>query len=106
MTLLETGHSTGAVSLAAVLRGERVSAADPGLSIADIAERIVVGGWPAHLGLSPAQASRAMSGYIEDICRVDVQRLDGVRRDPDGVRRLISSLARNIANAGLDRDPD
>lgn len=97
MTLAETGHSTGAVSLAAVLRGERVTATDPGLTVADIAERIVVGGWPAHLGLSPAQSVRAMGGYIDDICRVDVQRLDGIRRDPGGVRRLISSLARNIA---------
>ena len=97
MTLSETGHSTNAVSLAAVLRGERVSAPVPGLTVADLAERIVVGGWPALLGLSPAQASRAMSGYLDDICRVDVQRLDGIRRDPIGLRRLIASLARNVA---------
>lgn len=97
MTLTETGHSTAAVSLAAVLRGDRVSAGDPGLTVRDIAERIAVGGWPAHLGLTATQALRAMSGYIDDVCRVDVQRLDGIRRDPDGVRRLISSLARNIA---------
>ena len=38
-----------------------------------------------------------MNGYIEDICRTDVQRVDGIRRDPTGVRRLMSSLARNIA---------
>jgi predicted AAA+ superfamily ATPase len=97
MTLAETGHSTGAVSLAAVLGGDRMSAPDPGLTVADLAERIVVGGWPAHLGLSAAQSQRAMNGYIDDICRVDVQRLDGIRRDPTGVRRLISSLARNVA---------
>ncbi len=97
MTLAETGHSTGAVSLAGVLRGDPVSAAAPGLSVGEIAERIVVGGWPAHLGLSAAQSLRAMNGYIEDICRTDVQRVDGIRRDPTGVRRLMSSLARNIA---------
>ncbi len=99
MTLAETGHSTEAVSLAAILAGERPSAQDPGIRIADIAERIVIGGWPANLGLSSAQAMRAMSGYIDDVCRADVQRLDGVRRDPDGVRRLISSLARNVATS-------
>ena len=97
MTLSETGHSSMAVSLAKVLAGESVSAPDPGLTVSDIAERIVVGGWPGHLGLSAAQASRVMTGYIEDVCRVDVQRLDGTRRDPDGIRRLFSSLARNIA---------
>ncbi len=97
MTLAETGYSTGSVSLAGVLRGDPVSAPDPGLSVQDIAERIVIGGWPAHLGLSAAQALRAMSGYIEDVCRTDLQRVDGIRRDPAGVRRLMSSLARNIA---------
>lgn len=97
MTLAEAGHSTGAVSLAAVLDGQRPSAPDPGLSVPDLAERIVVGGWPVHLGLTAAQSLRAMAGYLEDVCRVDVQRLDGTRRDPDGVRRLIASLARNVA---------
>lgn len=97
MTLAETGHSIAAVSLAAVLDGQSVSAPDTGLRVADLAERIVVGGWPGHLDLSAAQAMRAMAGYIEDTCRVDLQRLDGVRRDPRSVRRLIDSLARNVA---------
>lgn len=97
MTLAETGHSTGWVSLAAVLAGQGASAGDPGLRVADLAERIVVGGWPGHLDLSATPAMRAMAGYIEDTCRVDLQRLDGVRRDPRSVRRLIDSLARNIA---------
>ena len=97
MTLAEAGYSRATVSLAAVLAGDRVAEQDPGLSIPEIAERIVIGGWPAHLGLTPAQALRSMAGYINDVCRVDVQRLDGIRRDPTGVRRLLSSLARNIA---------
>ncbi|MDP2350642.1 MAG: DUF4143 domain-containing protein [Chloroflexota bacterium] len=97
MTLAEAGYSRETVSLAAVLAGDRVAAQDPGLSVAEIAERIVIGGWPAHLGLTPAQALRSMAGYVNDVCRVDVQRLDGIRRDPTGVRRLLSSLARNIA---------
>lgn len=92
-----------------------MTAPDPGLSVEQIAERIVVGGWPTHLGLTPAQALRAMQGYIDDVCRMDVPRLDGIRRDPAGVRALINSLARNTATpatlesltaqtAGLDRD--
>jgi hypothetical protein len=97
MTLAELGHSTGRVSLAAVLGGHPVSAPDPGLRVVDVADRIVVGGWPGHLGLSPAQALRTLGGYIEDTCRVDLQRLDGARRDPRGVRRLLDSLARNVA---------
>ncbi len=97
MTLAETGHSNGRVSFADILRGGSVAAPEPGITIRDIAERIVIGGWPTNLGLTASQALRALQGYVEDVCRVDVPRLDGVRRDPDGVRRLMMSLARNIA---------
>jgi len=38
-----------------------------------------------------------MRGYLQDICNVDVRRIDGVRRDPKSVMRLIQSLARNVA---------
>jgi len=97
MTLAEIGHSSGRVSLAAVLAGEPVAAPDPGLTVGDLAERIVVGGWPAHLGLGPTQALRAVQGYLDDVCRTDIQRLDAARRDPAGVRALIASVARNVA---------
>ncbi len=97
MTLAEAGFSSKRASLADILAGEPVTAPEPGLTVPDLAERIVVGGWPGHLGLTHTQALRAMRGYIDDVCRVDVPRLDGIRRDPDGVRALITSLARNVA---------
>jgi len=97
MTLAEAGFSSGRVSLAAVLAGERVAAPDPGLAVGDLAERIVTGGWPGNLGLTPTQAMRANAGYLDDTCRVDVSRADGIRRDPAGVRALLDSLARNVA---------
>jgi hypothetical protein len=113
MTLAETGHSSGRVSLAAVLAGERMAAPDPGLSVGDLAERIVTGGWPGNLGLTPAQAMRVNASYLDDLCRVDVSRVDGTRRDPAGVRAVLGSLARNTAcpvtveglaaDAGADR---
>ena len=97
MTLSEMGHSTGTASLTSVLAGQPVACPEPGLTVADLAERVVIGGWPGHLGLTSAQALRAMRGYLDDVCRTDVRRLDGTRRDPRGVMRLIASLARNVA---------
>lgn len=99
MALVESGHSARSVSLARVLAGEPVSAPDPGLRVGDLAERLVVGGWPGNLGLTPTQASLLNEGYLEDVCRLDVPRVDGVRRDPAGVRALLTSLARNTACA-------
>jgi predicted AAA+ superfamily ATPase len=99
MTLAETGHSTGRVPFGAILRGADITSPEPGLTVPDIAERIVIGGWPGHLGLNARQAQRLMTGYIEDVSRHDVSRLDGIRRDPAGVSRVITSLARNVATA-------
>jgi uncharacterized protein len=74
-----------------------VSCPESGLTVRDLANRIAIGGWPGHLSLNTAQAQRAMQGYLQDICNVDVRRIDGVRRDPRSVMRLIQSLARNVA---------
>ena len=97
MTLSETGNSTDAISFADVVGGKSVSCPEPGLTVRDLAQRVAIGGWPGHLGLSATQAQRAMRGYLQDICNVDVRRIDGVRRDPKSVMRLIQSLARNVA---------
>ncbi|MBF6605731.1 MAG: ATP-binding protein [Chloroflexi bacterium] len=99
MALSESGHSTGAVSLAAVLRGEPVRATDPGLTVRQIADLVSAGGWPGNLGLAVPQAQRRLRGYINEIARADVQRVDGVRRDPQVVTRLLRSLARNLATS-------
>ncbi len=103
MSLAESGHSTGAVSLADLFAGEEPRAHDPGLTITDIAERIVVGGWPRLLENTPDEARLALRGYLDDTRRVDLLRLDAVRRDPENVGRVIRSLARNTATAVSSR---
>lgn len=97
MTLAEAGHASGAVSFAAVMRGVPLRTADPGLSVRRIAELIAVGGWPGNLELGVPAAQRLLRGYMGEISRVDVRRLDGVRRNPQMVMRLLRSLARNVA---------
>lgn len=95
MSLSETGHSSGAVSLSGLFAGEAPRAADPGLTIHEVAERVSVGGWPGLLGRTTDQALMALRGFLDETNRVDLQRLDGVRRDPDNVARVLRSLARN-----------
>lgn len=97
MTLFETGHTNGAISLARLLDGEPARAPDPGLTVADLAERVAVGGWPGLQGLTVGQSLRATRDYLDEIRRVDVSRVDGTRRDPARVGRLLRSLARNVA---------
>lgn len=95
MTLFELERSAGTMSLAELLNGARPSCPDPGLDIPELTELIAVGGWPGHLRLTSQQALRANRDYLEEIRRVDISRVDGVRRDPDKVGRLLRSLARN-----------
>ena len=97
MSLAETGESTGEVSLGSMLRGERIAAPRPEVGVEDLVEAICRGGWPRHLGVPARTAQRSLNDYLGEICRTDISAVDGVRRDPAGVRRLLASLGRNVA---------
>lgn len=99
MTLRETGHSTGTVSLGHLLKTGPSSSPDPGLTLHDIIDRVAVGGWPALQQLAVPQALQAMRDYLDEIRRVDIGRVDQVRRDPERVGALFRSLARNLATS-------
>lgn len=97
MTLFETGHTNDAVSLGALLAGDPPRSDDPGLTVADLADRITSGGWPAQHDRRAARAARAARDYLEQVRQVDVSRVAGSRRDPARIERLLRSLARNTA---------
>jgi predicted AAA+ superfamily ATPase len=97
MALFEAGRGNGEVSLTGLLAGESVRSGDPGLTVVDLAGEIARGGWPGFRGLAPERALRAVRGYLDEIRRVDVGRVEDRRRDPSRVGRLLVSLARNVA---------
>ena len=99
MSLMESGHSTGQTSLKAVLAGDKVSAQDSGLTVPDIIDRICIGGWPALLDASSQDAGTWLRDYLNQIVLVDIQGLGVRRRDPENIRRLLNSLARNVGTA-------
>lgn len=51
----------------------------------------------SRLGRPPVCSERQLRGYLDEISRTDISRVDGVSRDPAGVRRLMASLGRNTA---------
>jgi predicted AAA+ superfamily ATPase len=89
--------SSGSASIGALLDGAAPGAQAHGLSVAEAIEALAIGGWPDNLGLSPSDALDANADYLDVIVNADVRRIDGVERDPDGVWRLLSSYARNVA---------
>jgi predicted AAA+ superfamily ATPase len=97
MSLYEVERSPGRISLAKLLEGEPARSSHSGLTVADLAHEIAVGGWPGLRELEEAATLDAVRGYLDEIRRVDVSRVDDTRRDPNRVRRLLQSLARNVA---------
>lgn len=94
LTLQEQGISSGKVSVAGLLQGKSYTALGS-LDVQTIAQLVVRGGWPSAAGVPAPAASMLARGYVDGVCNSDVSRIDGVRRDPDKVTRLVRSLARN-----------
>jgi predicted AAA+ superfamily ATPase len=97
MSLFESGASTGAVSLTAVLAGELEQGGRSNLETDALFELVSIGGWPGHLRRSASAAIQANRDYLEEVRRVDISRVDGVSRDPERVGRFLRSYARNVA---------
>ncbi len=97
MSLFETSRSAGTISLSELLDGGMSPGADPGLTVADLAEEVAIGGWPGLRGRSVPDVLLAVRDYLDEIARVDIGRVNGTHRDPGRVRRLLASLARNDA---------
>ena len=94
MSLLESGDSTGNVSITDLFDG----AMPEGTSSIDL-DRLAFltcrGGWPGALTLSENAALRVSRAYIKAVVNSDINRVDDVKRDPDLMLRIIRSLARN-----------
>lgn len=98
MSLFESGHSTGEVSFAALLNGERQPGLGSHLTFDALLNRIVIGGWPEIIDYDERDARAWLRGYLDQIVETDMP-LMGHRRSPRNLRRLFASLARNVGQA-------
>lgn len=98
MSLYESGHSNGEISLAKLLDSERQTGLGTHLTFNDLLHRIVIGGWPELIDADETSARRWLRDYLTNIIEVDIQKL-GSRRDPNNLRRLLESLGRSVGQA-------
>ena len=98
MSLWESGESTGEISLSALFDGAYAVTGRSSIGVDEIAHLVCRGGWPqAVLAKTPRAAYMKSSSYVDEVVHEDVHRVDGVERNPDRVRNLLKSLARNIS---------
>lgn len=97
MSLFESKDSNGSVSLKDLFEGKEDIAASSDLTVEKIAYLICRGGWPAAVSQKETIALKMAANYVESVINMDVQRVDGVEKNPERVRKLLRSLARNIS---------
>ena len=96
MSLFESHESNGTVSLGDLFDGNQVIEAMSELSIEKIAFALCRGGWPASVMKNETPALRMSRDYVEAVINHDVSRVDEVEKNPERVRLLLRSLARNV----------
>ena len=100
MTLWETGESNGSISLSQLITDEtyEFEGAMSNLVIEDLFFAVCRGGWPRCMALKSRKAMLEIAkDYYRQIYQKDISAVDGVKRNPEWVRTLIWSYARNMA---------
>ena len=95
MSLFESGESNGQVSLRELFDGHLDIACTNAYDLEAVAFLACRGGWPAALGLPAKAALLHAANYYDAIVNTDISRVDNVERNPNRVKRLLRSYARN-----------
>ena len=96
MSLFESGESNGSVSFEWLFsQPEDQPIGIANLSINDLAFLICRGGWPNSVTKQKDDALALAFDYFDAVTESDISRVDGVKRVPEKVRRLMRSYARH-----------
>ena len=108
MSLYESGDSSGEVSLKALFDGVTEIDGASKLDIDRLAFLVCRGGWPQAVDMRDEIALDQAMDYYDAVVRSDINRADDVQKNPEKVRRLMRSYARNqgsqVANTVLAQD--
>ncbi len=100
MSLWESKESNGAISLRELFDNPNleIEGIQSPMSVKDLVFAACRGGWPAVLNLKSVKAQLLVArNYVDGVCREDISKVDGVRRDERVARLLLKSYARNVS---------
>ena len=95
MSLFESGESTGEVSLGELFESPEQIKGINALDIDKLAFLICRGGWPPAVDMKAKAALAQAFDYYDAVVKSDINRADGVSKNPERVKRLMRSFARN-----------
>lgn len=95
MSLYESLDSTGEVSLKELFEAPKQISGENPLDLNRIAFLVCRGGWPRATDLEDEIALEQAFDYYDAVVKSDISRADGVTRNPERVKRLMRSYARN-----------
>ena len=99
MSLNESGESNGSVSLADLFKGTPDLSSPSNLSVENLAFCILRGGWPGTLHMNDKAALNVAKDYIYSVENNEwiYSKDKRIKRNPEKIRALIRSYARNTA---------
>lgn len=95
MSLYESGESSGEISLKVLFSNPDEIFAENPLDLNSLAFLTCRGGWPLATTLSGDIALEQAFDYYDAVVNSDISKVDGVSRNPERVRSLMRSYARN-----------
>ncbi len=108
MSLYESGDSSGEVSLKDLFDGQIEIDGYSEINLERLAFFVCRGGWPQAVDMRDEIALDQASDYLDAVIHSDINRADNVQKNPDKVRRLMRSYARNqgtqVPNTELAKD--
>ncbi|MBO6119334.1 MAG: ATP-binding protein [Lachnospiraceae bacterium] len=95
LSLYEQGFSSGEVSLKVLCENGVKNLVSKELSITDLINYIIIGGWPANLNNKDNINTKIAEQYINSVLDEESFKFDGKRRSTTKFKLLLKSIARN-----------
>ena len=103
MSLYESLESTGDVSLSELFNSPDQISGENHLDMNKLAFVVCRGGWPRATDLKDEIALDQAFDYYDAVVHSDISKVDGVTRNPERVKRLMRSYARNQGSQATNK---
>ena len=95
MSLYESGESTGEVRLKELFQNPEMIDGESNIDLERLAFVVCRGGWPQAIDMRDEIALDQVIDYYDAVVHSDINRADNISKNPERVKRLMRSYARN-----------